>query len=57
MFYIAQLSNDSLIYDNKDPNLTTEEEIISTNLKKLTLRYQDSSKVLMEKKFYITANE
>lgn len=57
MFYIAQLKNDSLIYDNKNPNLMVEEEIITTNLKRITLQYQDSSKVLMEKKFYITTNE
>ena len=57
LFFLAQLKNDSLIFDNEDENLQIEEEIINENLKKVTAQYKDSAQFQFEKSFYIQTNE
>ena len=57
LFFLAQLKNDSLTFENEDENLQIEEEIITENLKKVTIQYKDSSQFQFEKSFYIQTNE
>lgn len=57
IFFLAQLKNDSLIYENEDDKLLIEEENISDDLKKMTIQYKDSSKFQFDKSFYVQSNE
>lgn len=58
LFFLSQIKNDSLLNDNENKNLTIEEEYISENLKKTTIRFKDSAQFKFEKTFYIqNANE
>jgi hypothetical protein len=57
LFFLMQVQNDSINYSNED-NLKFEEEIINTNLKKVTIKYKDSVKNTFEKSYYVqTINE
>lgn len=53
LFYLSQLKNDSLTIENKDDNLFIEEEILNDGVKKISIRYKDSSKFEFEKNFYV----
>ena len=57
LFFLAQLKNDSLTAENEDDNLIIEEEIISDQLKKVTIQYKDSIKYQFDKSFYVQTNE
>lgn len=57
IFFLAQLNADSIISENQNPNWNLEEEIISVNLKKITVQYKDSSKVTIKKQFYVPLND
>jgi competence protein ComGF len=57
LFFLAQLKNDSLTYQNEDENLIIEEEIINDQLKKIIIQYKDSTKSQFDKSFYIQTNE
>ena len=57
LFFLAQLKNDSLTAQNEDDNLIIEEEVISDQLKKVTIQYKDSTKYQFDKSFYVQTNE
>lgn len=56
MFFLSQLKNDSLQYENEDPNLLIEEEIVNERLKKISVQYKDSTQFQFEKSFYVENN-
>jgi hypothetical protein len=53
LFFLAQLKNDSLNYENENDQLIIEEEVINNNLKKLLIYYNDSTKFKFKKSFYV----
>ena len=57
LFFLAQLKNDSLTAQNENDNLIIEEEVISDQLKKVTIQYKDSTKYQFDKSFYVQTNE
>ena len=57
LFFLAQLKNDSLIYENEDDKLLIEEENIDDDLKKITIQYKDSTRYQFDKSFYVQSNE
>lgn len=58
LFYLAQIKNDSLIYENEDHNLVIDEEILNEGLKKITVQIKDSTEFRLQKNFYVqTKNE
>lgn len=57
MFFLAQLKKDSLSNESEDENLIIEEEIVEEGIKKITIRYKDSSQYQFQKAFYVQANE
>jgi hypothetical protein len=56
LFYLAQLKNDSLNYENKNEQLIIDEEVINDNLKKVLIHYNDSTKFKFKKSFYVQNN-
>jgi hypothetical protein len=52
LFFLSQVQSDSINTIEND-NLTIEEELINTNLKQVTIKYKDSSKIDFEKSYYI----
>jgi hypothetical protein len=57
LFFLAQLKNDSLNYENKDENLFIEEEGVNDNLKLIKIKYNDSLKFKFDKTFYVLTDE
>lgn len=53
LLYLTQLRSDSLDYENLENNLILEEENITSGLKKIEVRYQDSLEIQYNKSFYI----
>lgn len=53
LFYLAQLKNDSLNYENLNEDLILEEEKITPTMRKIDIQYQDSLKIQYKKSFYI----
>lgn len=53
LFYLYQLRNDSIYYENENENLLINEETISNTLKKISIQYKDSSQFKFEKSFYV----
>jgi hypothetical protein len=56
VFFLMQVQNDS-VNDISSNQMEVEEEIINTNLKAISLKFQDSSKIKFEKKYYIHKND
>lgn len=56
LFFLAQLKNDSLQYDNENENLIIEEEVVNDQLKKIFIQYKDSTQFKFEKSFYVENN-
>jgi hypothetical protein len=57
LFFLAQLQNDSLSNETEDENLMMEEEQINEGVKRISIKYKDSTKFQFEKGFYVQANE
>jgi hypothetical protein len=57
LFYLAVLKEDSLTTENENQNLEVEEEIIKEGLKRVNIKYKDSSQFKFEKSFYVQTNE
>lgn len=57
LFYLSQLRNDSLTNESKDENLIIGEEVINDGLKKIEVRYKDSSQFQFEKSFYVQSDK
>ncbi|PXY41158.1 hypothetical protein DMB65_09395 [Flavobacterium cheongpyeongense] len=53
LFYLSQLKSDSLSNESEDENLLIEEENISTELKKISIDYKDSTQFRFQKSFYV----
>lgn len=57
MFFLAQLKKDSLQFDNVNENLIMDEEIINQGIKRMMIKYKDSTQYKFEKIFYVQVNE
>jgi hypothetical protein len=57
LFFLAQLKSDSLSNETEDENLMMEEEQINEGVKRISIKYKDSTKFQFEKSFYVQANE
>lgn len=53
IFYLSELTNDSIVNESKDENLIIKEEIVNDNLKKISVEYKDSTQFKFEKSFYV----
>jgi hypothetical protein len=57
LFFLSQLKNDSLVYESEDENLIIEDEVVNDDLKRIDIKYKDSSQFQFEKSFYIQTND
>ncbi len=57
LFFLAELKSDSLSDESEDENLIMEEEEINEGVKRISIKYKDSSQFQFEKSFYVQANE
>lgn len=57
LFFLAQLKNDSLLYESEDENLIIQEEEVSEGVKMISVSHKDSTQFQFEKSFYVQANE
>lgn len=53
LFFLSQLKNDSLLYENEDEKLIMEEADLNEKLKKIVIQYKDSTEFQFERTFYI----
>lgn len=53
LFYLSELKSDSISNEGEDENLLIEEETVNDNLKKISIKYKDSTQFKFEKNFYV----